>query len=376
MNREITMTNESIQDALGYRTWTVSTTATRRAHASTPQKPMPKAPCLWCFSTLGALPFSIHHSSLITHHLSVISSDAPHRPNFPWITFAIIVFAGVLLHSFYKLYRRRVDMERALALESEGRLDEAIAIFSQAARKDKHDAISMFHLGLCWELQGDMDRARDAYQKVVDDPRCDFAAKVRIIEIGLGRPLDRTKLNALDFFERGVALLARGDVADALDSFTEGAALHPAYRPVQYYLGVCAEINGRPHQAIGHYERLLDEEKDPTLANHRILAVRANKLWQPGDAKTAIRLRKGWNYLQVEMFDRAAYEFGSLLRDTPDEYTAYFGLARCNIANGDIEAARDCYREVPEDDVRHADAQAKLHELGEQKEPPEPQIGT
>ena len=299
----------------------------------------------------------ICHSSFI---IIVVAAEPPHRPNFPWITFAIVVFVGVLLHSFYKLYRRRVDMERGMALEGEGRLDEAAAIFSRAARKDKHDAISMFHLGLCRELQGDFEQAREAYQKVADDPRCDFAAKVRLSELDRGRPLDRQKLHALDSFENGVALLARGDVADAADSFTEGAALHPAYRPVHYYLGVCAEINARPHEAVGHYERLLEDENDPTLANHRIIAVKAGKLWHTDDAKTAITLRKGWNYLQVEMIDRAAYEFGTLLRDCPDEYTACFGMARCNIANGDTEAARECYRSVPEDDVRYEDAQAKL----------------
>jgi len=313
------------------------------------------------------LPFIVHHSSFI---ISAAASDPPHRPAFPWIVFAVIVFVGVLVHSFYRLYRRRVDMERGIALESEGRLDEAVAIFSRAARRDKTDAISMFHLGLCRELQGDFERAREAYEKVVDDPRCDFAARVRLNELELGRPLDRQKVHALDLFEKGVALLARGDVADALDSFTEGAALHPAYRPVQYYLGVCAEINGRPREAIDHYERLREEEKDPTLANHRIAAVRAGKLWHTDDARTAIRLRKGWNYLQLGMTDRAAFEFGSLLRDTPDEYTASFGLARCNLANGDLEAARNCYREVPDDDLRHQEAQAMLAELAGKPGPP------
>ena len=281
----------------------------------------------------------------------------------PWIIIALLVFAGVLLHTIYRLYRRRVEMERGLSLENEGRLEEAIAVFDRAMRRDKSDAISMFHLGLCRELMGDVDRAREAYELVADDPRCDFAAKTRLRELSEGKPLDQQKLRALDLFERGVALLARGDVAEAEEAFNEGAAMHPAYRPVHYYLGVCAEINGRAREAIQHYERLEPEETDPTLARHRILAARAGKLWTAAHARQAIRLRKAWNYLQIGMADRAAVELGELLRDSPDEFTAYFGLARCNVLDGDLPAARECYQQVPPEDWRHEEAQQKLKEM-------------
>ena len=281
----------------------------------------------------------------------------------PWIILALLAFAAVLVHTLYRLYRRRVEMERGLSLENEGRLEEAVAVFERAMRRDKADAISLFHLGLCRELMGDVDRAREAYELVADDPRCDFAAKVRLRELAQGKRLDQQKLCALDLFERGVALLARGDIAEAEDAFNEGAAMHPAYKPVHYYLGVCAEINGRAREAIQHYERLASEGDDPTLGRHRILAARAHKLWNTGQARQAIRLRKAWNYLEIEMADRAAFEFGELLRDCPDEYTAYFGLARCNALNGDLAAARECYRQVPPDDWRYEDAQQKLKEM-------------
>ena len=278
----------------------------------------------------------------------------------PWIIFALVIFAGVLLHTIYRLYRRRVELERGLSLENEGRLEEAIAVFERAMRRDRSDAISMFHLGLCRELMGDADRAREAYELVADDPRCDFAARIRLRELEQGKRLDQQKLRALDLFERGVALLERGDVADAEDAFNEGAAMHPGYRPIHYYLGACAEITGRAHQAIGHYERLASEEADPTLARHRILAARAGKLWTAAHVRQAIRLRKAWNYLEIEMTDRAAFELGELLRDSPDEFTAWFGLARCNIINGDLPAARECYEKVPPDDWRYEDAQKEM----------------
>ena len=300
--------------------------------------------------------------------LAAAAEETKKRPDFPWVAVAIGALVLMLAHTLYKLYRRRAELDRGMQLESEGRLLEAAEIFKRAARKDKTDAISRFHLGLCRELMGDVDGAREAYESVAADPRCDFAARTRLLEMEQGHLLDTQKVIALDFFERGVGLLARGDLAAAQDSFNEGAAMHPAYRPVHYYLGLCAEINGRPNEALGHYERLLEDEKEQTLARHRILAVKARKLWNADDVKTAIKLRRAWNYLQIDLVESAVDELESLVHDRPDEYTAHFGLAICHILTGTPDAAREHYQRVPQDDVRYADAQEKMKEMEKKEE--------
>jgi len=303
---------------------------------------------------------------MLANYIVILASAAPadsSASDFPWAAVIIAGFIGLLVATLFRLYRSRREMERGMQLESEGRAEEAAEIFMRAARRDRRDAISRFHLGLCCELMGDAEGAKEAYESVADDPRCDFAARTRLAEIEKGRLLDKEKLVALDHFERGVGLLAKGDVDAAQDAFNEGAALHPRYRPVEYYLGVCAEMKSRPREAQGHYTLLLEEERETTLVQHRILAAQASRLWQPSDAKVAIRLRKAWNYLEIDDAGRAIDELEQIVREYPDEYTAHFGLALCHIHTGTPEAAREHYAKVPPEDIRHADAAARLKEL-------------
>lgn|GEM_PF-3417991 len=285
----------------------------------------------------------------------------------PWIPLIVASFLGVLIYTVMCRRHRRTEMYQTIRLMNEGRADEAAEIFERALKRDKSDVIAWFHLGLCHELSGDAQEAREIYESIADDPRVDFAARTRLLELERGRLLDGPRFRALSCFELGVGLLADGDVDGAVEAFAEGTALHPAYRPVHFYMGVCAEINGRPNEALEHYRRVQEEEEDePTLVNHRIMAVEARKLWTPNDAPTAIALRKAWNYLQMDYVERAVEELETLVRRHPEEYTVHFGLALCHILTGMPEAAREHYELVPPDDFRYQAARDKLAEINSQ----------
>ncbi len=281
----------------------------------------------------------------------------------PWIPIIIASFFAVLICQIYIRRRGRRMLHDTMQLMNEGRIEEATRIFQRAVKKDESDVISWFHLGLCRELSGDAQGAREVYESIADDPRVDFAARTRLHELTNGRLLDLPGLKALQRFEAGVGLLAEGDIDGAVEAFNEGAALHPAYEPVHYYLGACAEMKERPNEALEHYRRLTDDEREPTLTAHRIMAVEARKLWTVNDAAAAIGLRKAWNYLQTDDVARAVEELETLVRRYPDEYTAHFGLALCHILTDTPEAAREHYERVPPDDFRHGAAQEKLEEL-------------
>jgi len=302
----------------------------------------------------------------MTHTILAVvlaSAEGTTSRGFPWLLLIVLSFVTVLLHTLYRLRRSRRAIADGMRLMDEGRTDEAAVFFERAAARDKSDVIVRFHLGLCRELMGDAAGAAGIYQELIDDPRCDFAARTRLAEVKQGRLIDKQKLRALGHFEEGVGLLASGDVHGAANAFAEGTTLHPAYRPIHYYLGVCAEINARPNEAIEHYRRLLEDEKEPTLANHRILAVRARKLWTLDDAPIAIRLRKAWNYLQIDDIPRAIDELEAVLAAVPDEHTAHFGLASCHLAGGKRAQAREHYEQVPPDDFRYQNARERLAEL-------------
>ena len=297
----------------------------------------------------------------LTLLLAAAPEASPER-TIPWIPLIIASFLGVLIYQIFIRRRRRRDMHNTMRLINEGRTDEAAEIFQRAVERDRSDVIAWFHLALCRELSGDAPGAREIYDSIAGDPRVDFAARTRIREIDEGRLLDPPRLKALAHFEAGVGTLDDGNVDAAIEEFQQGIALHPAYRPIHYYLAVCAEIKGRPNEAIDHYKRLLEDETEPTLITHRIMAVQAQRLWSADDVPVAIALRKAWNYLEAENVERAIEELETLVRRHPHAYTAHFGLALCHILTGMPRAAREHYQQVPSDDFRYASAQEKLSE--------------
>ena len=311
---------------------------------------------------------AVHPSVLASFVIESAQDKNPHEGsdpvNIPWIPLIVCSFLGVLIYTILVRRRRRSRMHETMRLINEGSVGEAVEIFERVLKRDKSDVIAWFHLALCRELSGNAQGAREIYESIADDPRVDYAAHTRLAELQYGRLLDATRLKALERFEVGVGLLADGNVNDAAEAFNEGAALHPAYRPVHYYLGACAEINARPNEALEHYRCIRqEEEKEPTLVSHRIMAVEAQKLWTAHDAPAAIALRKAWNYLQMDYVERAVEELETLVRKHPHEYTAHFGLALCHILTGMPEAAREHYELVPPDDFRYDDARRKLKEI-------------
>jgi len=281
----------------------------------------------------------------------------------PWLVIIISSFIGVMLHTIISRRRRRQRASDAIRLLYEGRSEEAAAVFEAATKRDRSDVYSWFHLALCRELSGDADGARRIYEEIIDDPRVDFAARSRLDEIAQGRLLDVSRLRALSRFEEGVGYLAQGELEAALHAFDEGITLNPAYGPARYYLGVCAEMNGRPHEALDHYRFILEQEAEPTLVQCRIAAVEAGALWTLNDTHAAIALRKGWNYLASGDLPRAVEELETLARRQPEEYLVHFGLALCHILTGTPAQAREHYQRVPEGHYLHDIARRKLAEL-------------
>jgi len=295
--------------------------------------------------------------------LLIAVDDGPSAHSIPWVALIIASFLGVFIYQMLLRRRGRRNIHDTMQLMHEGRADEAAEIFRKAVTRDDSDVISWFHLALCRELSGDAAGAREIYESIAGDPRVDFAACTRIREIDEGRLLDPARLRALAHFEAGVGSLADGDVDAATDEFEQGIVLHPAYRPIHYYIALCAEINGRPNEALGHYRRLVDDETEPTLITHRIMAVEAGRTWTAADLPVAIALRKAWNYLEAQNIQRAVEVLETLVRRHPDAYTAHFGLALCHILTGTPQAAREHYERIPHDDFRYTSAQEKLSEL-------------
>lgn len=278
----------------------------------------------------------------------------------PWLVIIISSFIGVMLHTIIVRRRRMNRTTDAIQMLYEGRTQEAAAVFEAATSRDRSDAFSWFHLGICRELAGDADAARSIYEDIIEDPRVDFAARTRLDEIEQGRLLDISRLRALSRFEEGVGYLIEGDLQSAENAFDEGAALYPSYRPACYYLGVCAEMNSRPKLALEHYQLLIEQEAEPTLVQCRIEAVQAGELWTINDAATAVALRKGWNYFATGDVARAVEELETLVRRQPHEYIAHFGLAICHILTGTPAEAREHYELVPDSHYLHATARRKM----------------
>ncbi|OHB65645.1 MAG: hypothetical protein A2Y77_16480 [Planctomycetes bacterium RBG_13_62_9] len=97
--------------------------------------------------------------------------------------------------------------QQAVAAESQGKYDEAVTPFLQAAQIDESHAELQFRLGRCYQLAGDPEKARDGYVRARDLDTLRFRADTRINQV-IREVAGQRKL-------RGIHL---ADVAEALDA--------------------------------------------------------------------------------------------------------------------------------------------------------------
>jgi tetratricopeptide (TPR) repeat protein len=169
-------------------------------------------------------------------------------------------------------YRRAVEMQAdyapaynnlGVALRDRGRLDEAIAVYRQALRYRPEDAGAHVNLATALLERGDA-----------------VAALAHFRAAGDAVPLTPGTRNNI-----GVALLRTGHTDDAIEQFRLSLAAQPDFDPALRGLGDALLRQGRRHEAIAQYRRRVEIDPREPAPRYDL----GNLLLESGDVKGAER---------------------------------------------------------------------------------------
>jgi tetratricopeptide (TPR) repeat protein len=124
-----------------------------------------------------------------------------------------------------KRVRGIAHVGRGLAWVAKGKLDRAIADFTQAVRLNPNDALAYSNRGLTWADKGDFDRAI-----------ADYTTAIRL------DPLPRSDLTGVPHVNihhnRGIAWFKKGDLDRAFADYDEAIRLDPVFAFAYYTRGL------------------------------------------------------------------------------------------------------------------------------------------
>jgi len=153
----------------------------------------------------------------------------------------------------------RVHNNLGASLASEGRIAEAIAHFTEAARLNPSDARSHFNLGLSMEKKNEPGEAIRYYRKAIEvDPEHEAAHN-----------------------NLGTALVKQGKLEEGIAHYREAIRLNPEYEWAHNNLGLALASQGKLEEAIEHFARAL--EISPSFDGARANMEEALRQRQQGD---------------------------------------------------------------------------------------------
>lgn len=157
-------------------------------------------------------------------------------------------------------------IDRANALEAEGRLDEAIAVFEEFLRKYPDVYQVRANLGGARLKKGDLDGAESAFKRILERAG------------GAADPLVQDKASAARALTGlGEVALKRQDLEAAGRLFSEALALSPDDEAAAYNVGEILFSNQKTDEAIRYFELAAKIKKDWPKPYHKLGFVYLNK---------------------------------------------------------------------------------------------------
>ena len=172
-------------------------------------------------------------------------------------------------------------------LLQEGKIEDAIKHYGQALRIDPNNAQAHFNLGGALEQAGKREDAIDQYRRALQtEPNLAEAHNnLAVALMRLGKLPE-----AIEHFERalrikpdyaevhnnlGGALTQLGRTPEAIGHYEQALRLNPDYPEAHYNLGVVLEHVGRVPEAMGHYEQALRIRPGLAAAQNSLARLRA-----------------------------------------------------------------------------------------------------
>lgn len=151
------------------------------------------------------------------------------------------------------------------ALDTRGRVDEAIAQFAAALRIDGHDPMAHFNLGVIFLRQGKAPAAIVHFTEAVDVNPGDMEARANLggallnagrLDEAISQYLAVLRINrndAVAHFNLGIIYFRQGKAAESIEHFTEALRIKPADVEAHNYLGIVLAEHGQTREAKAHF---------------------------------------------------------------------------------------------------------------------------
>jgi serine/threonine-protein kinase len=279
-----------------------------------------------------------------------------------------------------KLAAVHYNLGNALLLK--GRHDGAIASFQKAIALDRKDAQAHVNLGIALERRGRHDEAIASHKKAIEvDPKlaaahcnlgailCDVKRDYDGAIVCFHKAIDLDPKHALARANLGKALAAKGRSDEAIASYKKAIAIDPRYAPAHNNLGTVLAGKGELDEAIACYRKAIALDPKYAMAHSNL----GNALKARGQVDEAIACFKkviefnpklaaahdelGAILCDVKQdYDGAVVCFKKAIALTPKDANAHFSLGNALLGQGRLDAAISSYRKAIELDPKSAGA--------------------
>jgi tetratricopeptide (TPR) repeat protein len=150
------------------------------------------------------------------------------------------------------------------------------------------------------------------------------------------------EIRAEAYLNRGIAHEELGNIADAIEDYTQAIKLNPEYRILYHYRGLAYDLEGKRDLAIADFSEAI--RLDP--------------------ADTDARVYRGFTYAELGAHEKAIEDFDAVLAIDPNDAIALAGRGESLAALGQNERAIADFRRALEIDPKNEEAAEGLKKLG------------
>ena len=263
----------------------------------------------------------------------------------------------------FKPVRAEYYLQWGDALRSSGRLQEALAAYEEAVRREPESVVAMERLALCLPLLKQDARAEAILKQVLEHTP---AAALDWIQLGLVQLGEGKTSDALLAFEKAMQLdpdlpdgyntagavwFETGDSVKGEAALREAIRIQPNYAQAHSNLGNLLSAAGRFDEARYHFESALRIKEDYTGAQYNYaLALTRVRRFDEAQAQVEALLRTDPRSAEAHDFlgnllgakgqaDRAIAEYREALRLAPGFNRASLDLGTALANSGDVDGS-------------------------------------
>jgi predicted CXXCH cytochrome family protein len=279
-------------------------------------------------------------------------------------------------------------LQQGDALRSAGRLQEALAAYEEAVRREPESVAALERLALCLPLVKQSARAETILKQILE--RTPRAApewlQLGLVQLGEGKTSDAIvafeKATQLDpdlpdaYNLAGAIWFETGDSAKGEAALRNAIRLQPNYAQAHNNLGNLLSAAGRFEEARYHFEAALRVKADYTGARYNYaLALTRVRRFDEAEVQLEALLRADPNSTEGHDFlgnllaagghvDRAIAEYQEALKLAPGFSRASLDLGTALANSGDVTGARPYLRKAAQSAETKEEALRVLAKLG------------